>query len=155
MFAQRRHDRRAGILVSALAAALVFVAPAAQAGEDAPATSAPPSQSDDGFFKSALKNAHMTTDDLGHPQDFVVKSRPDAPTDYVPVFRKPEEHKTKALTPDQVKAMEAELDAAGARNARIRDAFPPARRAYRQEEREKAARATAKRAKKPAAESVQ
>ncbi len=154
MFARRRRDRRAAGLALALAAALAFAAPA-RAGEDAPASGAPQAQSDDGFFKSVLKDAHMTTDDLGHPQDFVVKSRPKAPADYVPVFRKPEEHKTKVLSPDQVKAMEAELDAAGARNAQIRDAFPPSRRAYRQEEREKAAKAAAKRAKKPAADSVQ
>src|SRR5579883_5639 len=81
IFARRRRDRRAAGLALALAAALAFAAPA-RAGEGAPASAAPQAQSDDGFFKSVLKDAHMTTDDLGHPQDFVVKSRPKAPADY-------------------------------------------------------------------------
>ena len=109
------------------------------------ASSAP----DDGVLKSVLKKANMATDDAGHPQDFVVKARPAAPSDYVPVFRKNEEHKTKLLTPDQLKAMEAELDAASSRNGRIRDAFPPARRAFEEGEREKAAKAASKHAKTP------
>ena len=122
-----RRDRRA---TTALVLTLALAAPlAARAGGDAPPT---PATNDEGVLKSVLKKANMATDELGNPPDFVVNSRRSAPHDYVPVFRKNEEHKTKVMTPDQLKAMEADLDAAGARNGRIRDAFPPARRAYQQ-----------------------
>ncbi len=132
MFVLRCCDRVAILRMASLGAALLaapLVASAALAGDNAPPAASAPADQDDGLLKSVLKKANMATDDLGHPQDFVVKSRP-ATTDYVPVFRNNEEHKTKVLTPDQLKAMEADLDAAGARNAHIRDAFPPARRAY-------------------------
>jgi hypothetical protein len=144
MFVLRRRDRLRIAFSAGLGLALV----AATAFADE-ATPTPPA-SDPSFVKSVLKKANMATDDVGHPQDFVIKSRPSAPGDYVPVFRKNEEHKTKVLTPDQLKAMEAEMDAASVHNAQIRDAFPPARRAYQEEEREKAAKAAAKHAKTPA-----
>jgi hypothetical protein len=134
---------------------LIFLtgAPGAFAGDDAPPAAATPAQSapdqDEGFFRSILKKTNMVTD-TAEPQDFVVKSRPAAPTDYVPVFRPTVEHKTKILTPDQLKSMDAELDAASSHNAKIRDAFPPARKAYVEAERDKAAKAASKRAKTPA-----
>jgi hypothetical protein len=124
-------------------------AASARAGDNtspsAPQTQAAPDQQNEGFVRSIAKQAGVATD-VGPPQDFVLKSRPSAPKDYVPIFRKTEEHKTKVLSPDRLKAMEAELDATGSRDAKIRDAFPPARKAYLDEQREKAAKAANKRA---------
>jgi hypothetical protein len=151
MFVLRRCDR----LALVVAAGLGLAPAAAIAGEAAPAAGAAAPDSGEGGLKSVLKNANMATDNFGHPQDFVVKSRPQAPTDYVPVFRTNEEHKTKVMTPDQLKAMEADLDAATTRHAHIRDAFPPARRAYQDEQRDQAKKAAAKHAKNPAATAVQ
>jgi hypothetical protein len=139
-------------------AAAPLVSTTARAGDDAPPASAPiqaapaapaaPGQ-DEGFFRNMMKKAGVVTDP-DQPADFVVKSRPAAPTDFVPVFRKPEEHQTKVLTPDQLKAMEADLDAASTRDARLRDGFAPSRRAYIEQQRQKAQKA-AKHAKTPAA----
>ena len=150
MFVLRRRDRLWIASAATLALASAAGASAALAGEAAPAASQSAPGGDESFVRSVLKKANMATDDVGHPQDFVVKSRPAAPADYVPVFRKNDEHKTKVLTPDQLKAMEAELDSASAHHAQIRDAFPPARRAFQEEERDKAAKAAAKHAKNPA-----
>jgi hypothetical protein len=143
--------RRGGPAIVALSVALAFAPAASRAGDE----TKPAANQNQGVLKSVLKKANMATDDVGRPQDFVVNSRPAAPQDYVPVFRQNEEHKTKVLTPDQLKAMEADLDAASDRNGHIRDAFPPARRAHQQEEREKAAKAAAKKAKTPATATVQ
>ena len=146
--------------VLAMAAAFaLFAAQSALAGEDvttAPATlgQSAPTQ-DQGLVRSIMKKANVATDDVGEPKDFVLKSRPAAPTDYVPVFRKPEEHKARVLTPEQIKAAQAELDAAGARDAKLRDAFPPARRAYLEAERQKAAKAAAKKSSAPIATQTQ
>jgi hypothetical protein len=115
------------------------------ASPSAPQTQTAPDQQDEGFVRNIAKQAGVATD-VGPPQDFVLKSRPSAPKDYVPIFRKTEEHKTKVLSPDRLKAMEAELDAAGDHDAKIRDAFPPARKAYLDEQRQKAAKAAKKNA---------
>jgi hypothetical protein len=154
MFVLRRCDRLAILVAAGLGLAAVGAPAACFAGEAAPAVGAAP-EGDQGGLKSVLKKANMATDDVGHPQDFVVKSRPQAPTDYVPVFRKPEEHKTKVMTPDQLKAMEADLDSASARHGHIRDAFPPARSAYQDEQRDQAKKAAAKHAKNPTATAAQ
>jgi hypothetical protein len=150
MFMLRNRDPAAIVRSTAfgfaLAATPFLPASSAWAGDDAqpaPAASqsapAAPGQ-DEGFVRNAMKKAGVVTD-LNDPADFVLKSRPSAPTDYIPVFRKPEEHQTKVLTPDQLKAMEADLDAASTRDAKLRDAFPPARRAYVEQQREKAQKA--------------
>jgi hypothetical protein len=139
----------------AVAATLLLVGGNARAGDDAqPAQAATQSApaapgQDEGFVRNAMKKAGVVTD-VKDPADFVLKTRPATPTDYVPVFRKPEEHQTKVLTPDQLKAMEADLDAASTHGAKLRDAFPPARRAYVEQQREKAQKA-GKHRKTPAA----
>ncbi len=147
MFVLRRCDRPAILVAAGLGLAAAFT-PAASAGEAAPAAGAA-AQAGDSAIKSVFKKANMATDDVGHPQDFVIKSRPEGPSDYVPVFRKNEEHKTKVLTPDQLKAMEADLDTASAHHAHIRDAFPPARRAYQQEQRDQARKGGGQKRQKP------
>jgi hypothetical protein len=139
----------------ALAATPLLVGAGAWAGDDAqPAQAATQSApaapgQDEGLVRNAMRKAGVVTD-VKDPADFVLKSRPAAPTDYIPVFRKPEEHQTKVLTPDQLKAMEADLDGASTRGAKLRDAFPPARRAYVEQQREKAQKA-GKHGKTPAA----
>jgi hypothetical protein len=149
----RRRDIVAAAGMAAFGLFFLMGAPVAFAGDDAsPAASAPAqpaANQDEGFFRNIMKKTNMATD-VAEPQYFVVKSRAAAPTDYVPIFRKTVDHKTKVLTADQLKAMDAELDAASSHNAKIRDAFPPARRAYVEAERDKAAKAASKRAKTPA-----
>jgi hypothetical protein len=143
-------------LIRPALAALVFsFSPAAFAGDAAtpPPAAQPAPDRDEGFFRNLAKKANIATD-VADPQDFVVKSRP-ATTDYVPVFRKNEEHKAKVLTPDQLKAMETDLNAASTKNAQLRDAFPPARKAYLDEERAKAEKAAAKRGKDGATTAAQ
>jgi hypothetical protein len=134
-------------LSSAASVLLIVLSPAAFAGEATtpPSPAQPAPDRDEGLLKNLAKKANIATD-VAEPQDFVVKSRP-ATTDYVPVFRKNEEHKAKVMTPDQLKSMEADLNAASSHNAQIRDAFPPARKAYLDEERAKAEKAAAKRSK--------
>jgi hypothetical protein len=135
------------LMGAAAAVLLICWSPMAFAGEaaTAPSPAQPAPDRDEGLLKNLAKKANIATD-VAEPQDFVVKSRP-ATTDYVPVFRKNEEHKAKVLTPDQLKAMETDLNAASSHNAQIRDAFPPARKAYLDEERAKAEKAAAKRSK--------
>ena len=147
----------AGALGLALLAGGVVCAPA-RAGEadqgpgaqpaGQPPADQPPAGQDDGVVKKVLKALNVATD-AGEPKDFVRAARPAKSEDdqYVPVFRQNAEHKTKLLTPDQLKTMETELDDAQSRGARIRDAFPPARRAYLESEKEKAEKAEAKRNK--------
>lgn len=50
--------------------------------------------------------------------EFVEKSRAPGGTDYIPLHAKQPERKAKPKTADELKAMEAELDAAGAANRR-------------------------------------
>jgi hypothetical protein len=121
--------------------------PAAQPAGQSPAEQ-PAAGQDDGIVKNVLKALNVATDP-GEPKDFVRAARPAKSEDdqYVPVFRQNTEHKAKLLTPDQLKAMESELDDAQSRGARIRDAFPPARRAYLESEKAKAEKAEAKRNK--------
>jgi hypothetical protein len=52
------------------------------------------------------------------PKDFVKQTRP-AQTDYLPVGVLPPERELKVKTPDELKAMEAELDTARARHDKI------------------------------------
>jgi hypothetical protein len=150
-----RRTRRKPLGVAA-AVLLVCASPSAFAGEAAaPATPAQPAPDrDEGFWKNLAKKTNLATD-VAEPQDFVVKSRPATPEDYVPVFRKNEEHKAKVLTSDQLKSMEGELNTASTHNAGIRDAFPPARKAYLDDERAKAQKAAAKHAKDASANAAQ
>jgi hypothetical protein len=144
-------------IVGLLVMASLGASSSAWAGDDtspqAPQTQPAPAQ-DEGFFRGLAKKAGIATD-VGPPQDFVLQTRPSAPKDYVPIFRKTDEHKRKVLTPDQLKAMQAELNATGTSDAKIRDAFPPARKAYQDEQREKAAKASNKRAATPATPATQ
>jgi hypothetical protein len=153
-FGQKTRAARPGLALLAV----LMVSTSACAGDAAPPTgptqAVPAPDRDEGFLKNLAKKTNMATD-VGEPADFVVKSRPSAPTDYVPIFGKTVDHKTKVLTPDQVKATEAELGAASAQNGKIRDAFPPARKAYIEAQEEKAQKAAAKRAKTPEPTAVQ
>jgi hypothetical protein len=142
----------AGALGLALVAGVVVCSPArageADQGPAAQPAGQPPADQDDGVVKNVLKKLNIAAD-AGEPKDFVRAARPAKSGDdqYVPVFRQNTEHKAKLLTPDQLKTMETDLDDAQSRGARIRDAFPPARRAYLESEKAKAEKAEAKRNK--------
>jgi hypothetical protein len=140
-------------LIAALLAGLVFCAPARggevdQGSAVTPADQPPAAGQDDSAVKKALKFLNIASDP-GEPKDFVRAARPANPDSdaYVPVFRPTTEHKSKLLTPDQLKALEGELGGVETRGAQIRDAFPPARRAYLESEKEKAEKAEAKKKK--------
>jgi hypothetical protein len=54
--------------------------------------------------------------------DFVKSSRPDAPTDSIPVFADPKEPSSSVRSPAQLKAMDAELEAAAKAHQKLRAA---------------------------------
>jgi hypothetical protein len=56
--------------------------------------------------------------DPGRVPDFVEKSRPPGKSDYIPLRAQQPERKAKPKTPAELKAMEADLNAAGAANRR-------------------------------------
>ncbi|HYC24448.1 MAG TPA: hypothetical protein VEC58_00295 [Roseiarcus sp.] len=150
----------AGALLAALLAGLIVSTPA-KAGEadqapPGPQAAQPAAGQDDGVVKTVLKALNIASDP-GEPKDFVRAARPASPDSegYVPVFKPTSEHKAKLLTPDQLKGLEGELDAAQTRGGQIRDAFPPARRAYLESEKAKADKAAAKRNKPAAASATQ
>lgn len=136
MFVFRLRDGAALGRVIALASfALALSCALARAGQDAPANPPP----NDGVIKEVLKKVGLAVDP-GPPADFVLKSRPAIPGDYVPVGRKPYEHPIKAKTADELKALEADLDKVKTQHDAIRSGFPPAAKAMAEAEAAKAAK---------------
>jgi len=62
------------------------------------------------------------------PPPFVVDTRP-SELPWIDVFAPPGEPNLKAMTPDQLKARQSELEGANARHDVARNAFPPAAQA--------------------------
>jgi hypothetical protein len=141
MYRKRDHAKSARILVL-LSLTLGLAGSAARAGDDAPADA----PANGGILKQAFKMFGFATDP-GPPQDFVVKTRPPAVGDYVPVGRKAFTRDVKAKTPDQLKAMETDFDTVKAAHDAIRSSFPPAVQAVAAAEAAKAAKAD--KSKKP------
>ena len=163
------HRRRLKRMRRAAAAGLVAVAltglcAGARAQDSAPANarrppanatdSAPASPSadapDDGIVRTIAKKLGLATDP-GQPQDFVIKSRPAGPLDYVPAGRKPFVHDNKVKTPDELKALDADMDAVRARHDTIRSTFAPAVKAVADAAAAKAAKEKARKSKPPPA----
>jgi len=156
------HRRRLKRMRRAAAAGLVAVAltglcAGARAQDSAPANatdSAPASPSadapDDGIVRTIAKKLCLATDP-GQPQDFVIKSRPAGPLDYVPAGRKPFVHDNKVKTPDELKALDADMDAVRARHDTIRSTFAPAVKAVADAAAAKAAKEKARKSKPPPA----
>ncbi len=162
------HRRRLKRMRRAAAAGLVAVAltglcAGARAQDSAPANapsnlpanatdSAPASPSadapDDGIVRTIAKKLGLATDP-GQPQDFVIKSRPTGPLDYVPAGRKPFVHDNKVKTPDELKALDADMDAVRARHDTIRSTFAPAVKAVADAAAAKAAKEKARKSKPP------
>ncbi len=117
-------------------------APASAPG-DAPAA-APP---DDGIIKDLAKKAGLAADP-GEPADFVVRSRPAGSQDFVPIGRKAFERRIKVKTPEELKAIEADLEAVRARHDALRATFAPAVKAVADAA---AAKAAKDKSKKPPA----
>jgi hypothetical protein len=141
---------RNGRAMRAMAASLAFAALALLAvGAGADEAAPKPAPPDDGIVKEVMKKAGLASDS-GEPQDFVVKARPGGEEDYVPAGRKAFERKTKAKTPAELKAMEAEFDAVQVRHNALRSTFAPAVKAVAAADAAKAAK-DAKPKKKPAA----
>ena len=136
-------------------AALACLCAGARADDSAPASasSSPPvsatdSAADDGIVKTIAKKLGLATDP-GPPQDFVIKSRPAEPLEFVPAGRKPFVHDNAVKTSDELKALDAEMDAVRARHDAIRSTFAPAVKAVADAAAAKAAKDKARKSKPP------
>ena len=78
-------------------------------------------------------------------------ARPAGPLDYVPAGRKPFVHDNKVKTPDELKALDADMDAVRARHDTIRSTFAPAVKAVADATAAKAAKEKARKSKPPPA----
>lgn len=96
------------------------------------------------LLHSIAKQTGVATD-VAPPADFVLKSRPDAPADAVPAFKSPDEPTSKVMSHTQLKAMDAELDAAGKKHDVLRAGFAPSARAVAEAEAAKKAKREKKR----------
>ena len=127
-----------------------MLCPGARADDSAPpnAPASPPAAppSDDGIVKTIAKKLGLAID-IGEPQDFVIKARPTGPQAYIPAGRKPFVHDTDVKTPDELKAIDADMDAVRARHDAIRATFAPAVKAMADAA---AAKAAKEKSKKPA-----
>jgi hypothetical protein len=121
--------------------------PPANATDSAPA-SPPADAPNDGIVRTVAKKLGLATDP-GQPQDFVIKSRPTGPLDYIPAGRKPFVHDNKVKTPDELKALDDDLDATLARHDAIRSTFAPAVKAMADAAAAKAAKEKARKSKPP------
>jgi len=121
---------------AAAAAACVFASAAAAQETDSP-------------LKSVMKLFGFATH-VGEPADFVVKSRPEKETDYIPVFQPPPEPARKVLDDKGLGKLKGDLDSVEKRADGIRNAFPPSAKAVAEEKAQQA-----KAAKKPAAPASQ
>jgi len=133
---RKRDGAKSATVVLILSLALGLAGSNARAGDDAPA-SAP---DNDNIVKKTFKVFGFATDP-GPPQDFVVKARPPAEGDYVPVGRKAFTRDVKVKTPDELKAMQADFDSVKASHDALRANFPPAVQAVAAAEAAKAAKA--------------
>jgi hypothetical protein len=136
---ERRERGLATMVFLAVLAACAIMSGAARADDSAP-PAAPP---DEGIVQGLarkiegagvarnpyvhpLARAMGIATDPGAPADFVVKSRPAAEQDYIPVGRKETEHSIKPKTAVELKAMEAEFDQVKTHHDALRSTFAPA-----------------------------
>ena len=86
-------------------------------------------RAEDGFSShpvdSVLRALDLKTDP-GPPADFVKEARPEGESDFVPVGEQHPTRSVKVKTPAELKAMEAELDAARLQHDKISGRKPPA-----------------------------
>jgi len=94
------------------ALALLSVAPVAAQQEGGRA------QQSENPFATILRGPRFTTTPM-EPQDWVKRSRPADNQAYIPVGRPPDQPRRRVMTPDEVRAKEAELDAVRARHDRL------------------------------------
>ncbi len=105
-------------------------------------------QDADSPLKNVMKMMGFATD-LPEPPDFVVKSRPAADPDYIPVFQTPPEPARPILDAKDVGELKGDLDSATKRHDAIRNAFPPSAKAVAAQKAE-AKKAEAKKAREKA-----
>jgi hypothetical protein len=105
-------------------------------------------QDADSPVKNVMKMLGFATD-LPEPPDFIVKSRPAAEPDYIPVFQSPPEPARPILGDKDLKAMRGDLDSVTKRHDAIRGAFPPSAKAVAEQKAE-AKKAEAKKAREKA-----
>lgn len=153
---RKRFERanRAAAGLAFFAAALLCAGALADDSAPAGATDGAPTSApvavppDDEIIKNIAKKIGLATDP-GEPQDFVVKARPAGPEDYVPVGRKAFVRGTKAKTPAELKAIEADLEAVRTRHDALRSTFAPAVKAVAEAQAAKAAKADKSKKKPP------
>ena len=122
-------------------------APANASASGAPA-SPPGDAPHDGIIRSIARKLGLATDP-GPPADFVIKSRPTGPLEYIPAGRKAFVHDNKTKTPDELKALDADFDAVRARHDVIRSTFAPAVKAVADATAAKAAKEKKKKSSPP------
>jgi hypothetical protein len=109
----KRSRRFISFYASAIwAVALLSVAPVAAQQSDNRA------QNSENPFATILRGPRFTTTPM-EPQDWVKRSRPADNEAYVPVGRPSDRSQRPVMTPDQVRAKEAELDAVRAQHDRL------------------------------------
>jgi hypothetical protein len=69
-------------------------------------------------FETILRGPRFTTTPM-EPQDWIKRSRPTDTQAYIPVGRAADQPQRKVMTPDEVRAKEAELDAVRAKHDRL------------------------------------
>jgi hypothetical protein len=144
----RKRDKVTKFLPAAVGAMLAAAlwAGCARADESAPG--------EDSLLKSLMKAGGFATD-VNPPKDFVLKARPPAGDDYVPIFRPAFVRKSKAKTPAELKALETDFSSVQARHDSMRAAFPPAAKAVAEQKAAEAAKAKKKKAPLPDAPAAQ
>ncbi|MDF2115438.1 hypothetical protein PY365_07655 [Roseiarcaceae bacterium H3SJ34-1] len=75
-------------------------------------------QQSDNPFATILRGPRFTTTPM-EPQDWVKRSRPADNQAYIPVGRNADQPQRRVMTPDEVRAKEAELDAVRAKHDRL------------------------------------
>jgi hypothetical protein len=99
-------------LLALCAIALLSAAPVAAQQETGRA------QNSDNPFATILRGPRFTTTPM-EPQDWVKQSRPADNQAYIPVGRAADQPQRKVMTPDEVRAKEAELDGVRAKHDRL------------------------------------
>ncbi len=97
----------------------------------------------------ALAKATGYATDVDPPPDFVLKSRPTAPTAPVSVFGTPGEPPSKVMSKKDLKAMDADLESAGKKHDVLRSGFAPSARAVAEAQAAKKAKMKKKPAEAP------
>ncbi len=109
-------------------------------------SSAASAQQTDSLLKGAAKIMGFATD-VDPPADFVLQSRPQADSDYIPIFQPPPEPAKPAISDKELTSVKGDLDSVEKRHDSLRKGFAPAAKALA--EQQAAAKAAASKSPPP------